>query len=204
VEWQDATNTPPVKQRQKKGDEMPKPVTGAGRGGKAQPIEVQRAKGNTAKKKLPALPDTSTALVNIDATQTPAVPEWCDTYGAVLWAEVWQAGRRHLSDKHDAILISLLVEKMQDRRKVREWLGSDPNNRWYTTANGQTVSHPSVKQIEQMDAQITAWLSMLGFSPSDRARLGLAEVRVANELDQFRKRKDATTSVRDTADILDI
>jgi hypothetical protein len=28
----------------------------------------------------------------------------------------------------------------------------------------------------------------LGFTPSDRARLGLAEIRVANELDQFRRR----------------
>jgi hypothetical protein len=30
---------------------------------------------------------------------------------------------------------------------------------------------------------------MLGFSPSDRARLGLAEVRIADALDQFRQRK---------------
>jgi hypothetical protein len=32
-------------------------------------------------------------------------------------------------------------------------------------------------------------MSLLGFTPSDRARLGLAEIRVANELDQFRQRK---------------
>ena len=183
---------------------MPKPVTGVGRGAKPQPTEVQRAKGNTAKKKMPPPPDNTTALANVEATEVPATPEWCDEYGAQLWGEVWQAGRRHMSDKHDAILVTLLVEKMQDRRKIRDWLGTDPNNRWYTTANGQTVSHPSVKQIEQMDAQITAWLSMLGFSPSDRARLGLAEVRVANELDQFRRRKDAITDVRDTATIIDL
>jgi len=30
---------------------------------------------------------------------------------------------------------------------------------------------------------------LLGFTPSDRARLGLAEIRVANELDAFRQRK---------------
>jgi hypothetical protein len=29
----------------------------------------------------------------------------------------------------------------------------------------------------------------MGFTPSDRARLGLAEIRVANELDAFRQRK---------------
>ena len=88
---------------------------------------------------------------------------------------------------------------MQERNRVRAWLGADVNNRWYTTANGQTVSHPAVKQIEQMNAQITAWLSMLGFSPSDRARLGLAEIRVANELDAFRQRKTQLA-----AEVLDI
>jgi P27 family predicted phage terminase small subunit len=183
---------------------MPKPKTGVGRGGKPQPTEVHRAKGNTAKKKLPPAPNTGTSLVNVDIDKIPPAPAWCDQYGAVLWAEVWQAGRRHMSDKHDAILVSLLVEKMQDRRTIREWLGTDPNNRWYSTANGQTVSHPAVKQIEQMDAQITAWLSMLGFSPSDRARLGLAEIRVANELDEFRRRKDATTNVRNSTEIIDL
>jgi phage terminase small subunit len=51
------------------------------------------------------------------------------------------------------------------------------------------VTHPAVKQVDQLDAQNTAWMSLLGFTPSDRARLGLAEIRVANELDEFRKRK---------------
>jgi hypothetical protein len=45
-----------------------------------------------------------------------------------------------------------------------------------------------VKQKTELNAQITAWLSLLGFTPSDRARLGLAEIRVANELDQYRQR----------------
>jgi phage terminase small subunit len=73
--------------------------------------------------------------------------------------------------------------------ELESWLGSDVERRWYTSPNGQIVTHPAVKQIDQMDAQNTAWMSLLGFTPSDRARLGLAEIRVANELDQFRQRK---------------
>ena len=38
-------------------------------------------------------------------------------------------------------------------------------------------------------------LAQMGFTPSDRARLGLQEIRVANELDQYRQRK---SSVVDT------
>lgn len=183
---------------------MPKPKTGVGRGGKAQPVEMQRAKGNPSKKKLPPKPDTVTSLANIDPESVPAAPSWCDEYGSAVWTTLWQAGRRHLSEKHDALLISMLVERLQDRRALRDWLGDHPENRWYVTANGQMVTHPAVKQMEQIDAQVTGWLSMLGFSPSDRARLGLAEIRVANELDEFRRRKDASTSVRNTEPVIDI
>ena len=183
---------------------VPRPVTGVGRGGKPQPAEVQRAKGNTAKKKLAPPPDPSTSLANVNGDAVPAAPEWCDAYGTAVWQSVWRAGRRHLSEQHDEILISLLVERLQDRRTIRDWLGDHPENRWYVTANGQVVTHPAVKQIEQIDAQVTGWLSMLGFSPSDRARLGLAEIRVANELDEFRRRKDAVTNVRNTEPVIDI
>jgi P27 family predicted phage terminase small subunit len=182
---------------------VPKPVTGVGRGGKAQPVEVQRAKGNTAKKKKTAPPVPATALAVVPLS-TPDAPVWCDEYGSAVWSSIWAAGRRHLSEQHDTILVSLLVERLQDRRVIRGWLGDHPENRWYVTANGQVVTHPAVKQIDQIDAQVTGWLSMLGFSPSDRARLGLAEIRVANELDEFRRRKDATTNVRNEQPIIDI
>ena len=62
-------------------------------------------------------------------------------------------------------------------------------------ANGQMVTHPLVKQKSELNAQITAWLSLLGFTPSDRARLGLAEIRVANELDNFRRRNTQVVDV---------
>jgi phage terminase small subunit len=74
------------------------------------------------------------------------------------------------------------------------WLGKDVERRWYTSPNGQVVTHPAVKQIEQMDAQNTAWMSLMGFTPSDRARLGLQEIRVANELDQYRQRKSSVVN----------
>jgi phage terminase small subunit len=81
------------------------------------------------------------------------------------------------------------------------WLGEDVERRWYTSPNGQVVTHPAVKQIEQMDAQNTAWMSLMGFTPSDRARLGLQEIRVANELDQYRQRK---SSVVDTEAVSEV
>ena len=74
------------------------------------------------------------------------------------------------------------------------WLGGDVERRWYTSPNGQIVTHPAVKQVEHLDAQCTAHMSLMGFTPSDRARLGLQEIRVANELDAYRQRKVVDTS----------
>ena len=167
---------------------MPKPKTGVGRGAKPMPLEVARARGNPGHKKMPPAPTPDTAVVVVDPHATPPPPEWCDPYGAELWRRLWIAGRRHLSEQHDEVLLSMLVEKLQLMRRLRDWLGDDVERRWYTTANGQTVTHPAVKQLEQADAQVTGWLQLLGFTVSDRARLGLFEIRVANELDEYRRR----------------
>lgn len=156
------------------------------------PTEVHRARGNPSRKKLPAAPTPETAVVIVDPNGLPAAPEWCDEYGREMWLRLWSAGRRHLSDQHDYVMMCLLVEKLQLIDRLRRWLGEDVRNRWYTTANGQTVSHPAVKQIEQADAQVTGWLQLLGFPVSERARLGLFEIRVANELDEYRRRNQRT------------
>jgi hypothetical protein len=51
------------------------------------------------------------------------------------------------------------------------------------------VTHPLVTQLANLRTQMTAWLAAIGFSPSDRSRLGLAEVRVRNELDELERRR---------------
>jgi len=51
------------------------------------------------------------------------------------------------------------------------------------------VTHPMVNQLKELRVQMTTWLSAIGFSPSDRARLGLAEVRVRDELDELAQRR---------------
>jgi P27 family predicted phage terminase small subunit len=125
----------------------------------------------------------------VDLSVIPEPPASLGQVGVAYWGILWTAGRRHLSELHDTPLMSRLCSNFDRIAELENWLGSDVERRWYTSPNGQIVTHPAVKQIDQMDAQNTAWMSLMGFTPSDRARLGLAEIRVANELDQFRKRK---------------
>lgn len=117
------------------------------------------------------------------------------TYEEKLWVGIWSAGQGHLSPTQDRLLVERVCRKLGLIRQLEEWLSGDVTRRWYTTNNGQTVSHPAVKQIEQADAQATAWLSMLGFSASDRARLGIAVTNAANPLkvlhDTIAERREA-------------
>jgi P27 family predicted phage terminase small subunit len=163
--------------------------TGVGRGNKAEPLERKRARGARIRNGLQAAPVPQAALAVVDVGSVPVAPEVLGEVGVAYWEMFWSAGRRHLSELHDSALMLRLCSNLEKIAVLEDWLGDDVERRWYTTANGQVVTHPAVKQVDQLDAQNTAWMSLLGFTPSDRARLGLAEIRVANELDQFRKRK---------------
>ena len=168
---------------------MPRPVTGVGRGGNSTPTEVKRLRGNPGRRPMKAAsPMPETALALVDMAVVPVVPKGLGKVGTQYWTVLWTGGRRHLSELHDGPLMGRLCRNYQKIYDLELWLGDDVTTRWYTSPNGQIVTHPAVKQIEQMDAQCTAWISLLGFTPSDRARFGLAEIRVANELDAYRQR----------------
>jgi len=173
---------------------MGRPRTGTGGGTKTLPIEQKRLKGSRIRKGLQAQPMSSSALALVDMTVVPTVPEDFGLVGTSYWQVLWTGGRRHLSELHDTPLMTRLCKNFDKIAELELWLGKDVERRWYTSPNGQVVTHPAVKQIEQMDAQNTAWMSLMGFTPSDRARLGLQEIRVANELDQYRQRKSSVVN----------
>ena len=169
--------------------------TGRRSGRPPKPIEVHRRNGNPSKKNLPAVPVPEFALAVVNDGELPEPPKTLSEFGRAYWLMFWDAGRRHLSEKHDAALIERLCLAFDQVARIEQWLGTDVTRWFYETANGQLVTHPLIKQKSELNAQITAWLSLLGFTPSDRARLGLAEIRVANELDQFRRRNTKVVDV---------
>ena len=166
--------------------------TGVGRGKRAEPIEKRRKKGLPVRTAVP-VPEFALAVIN--EGHLPKPPATLAECGQAYWLMFWDAGQRHLSEKHDSALVEKLCKAIQEVALIEQWLGDDVVRRFYETANGQLVTHPLVKQKTELNAQITAWLSLLGFTPSDRARLGLAEIRVANELDNFRRRNTKVVDV---------
>ena len=161
-------------------------ATGRPVGRPAKPVEQHRLAGNPSKKTLPDAPMPGQGLQSAEGV--PAAPFLGDN-GLALWNHVWVAGRTWLSPESDQTIVTMLCEAQDDYALIRDLLNSGAEPRFYITANGQMVTHPLVVQLQNLRAQMTSWLAAIGFSPADRSRLGLAEVRVRDELDELNRRR---------------
>ena len=166
-------------------------ITGRPSGRPSKPLEVKRALGNPGQRPLPDAPLPGEGLAGVSSVPTP--PELGEA-GLELWDHVWVAGRTWLAPESDRTIITLLCNAQDEAEEIRLRVQSGEIERFYTTANGQMVTHPMVTQLANLRAQMTAWLAAIGFSPADRSRLGLAEVRVRDELDELQRRRNERTA----------
>jgi hypothetical protein len=77
----------------------------------------------------------------------------------------------------DTVALSMLREALVERRDVRE--------------RAMSGSVEARRELRELDKQIIGQLSVLGFDPAARSRLGLAEVKRASTLDNLRAQQDA-------------
>jgi hypothetical protein len=54
----------------------------------------------------------------------------------------------------------------------------------------QTDDHRLRRGLRELDRQIVSQLSLLGFSPADRSKLGVAEVKAKSKLEELMARKE--------------
>lgn len=161
-------------------------ATGRPNGRPPKPTEVKRMLGNPGKRPLPDAPDVGEGLPSASTIPTPP-PLGKDGIG--LWDQVWSAGQKWLSPKSDYSMTLMLCQAHDEAEQIRRALAVGEVRRFYVLPNGQQVTHPMVNQLKDLRTQITAWLSSLGFSPTDRARLGLTEVRENDALDELERRR---------------
>lgn len=125
-----------------------------------KPIEVKRRNGNPGKRKLPQ-PSQLAAV--------PAIPAKAyELSVAEALDHVLDMGVHWIAES-DMPIVSLLREAVEDYAELRADPRSSPN------------------QVREAREQIASFLSKLGFDPTSRSRLGLAEVRAASKLEQLMK-----------------
>lgn len=139
----------------------------------SKPIEQKRLLGNPGKR---ALPDEDSVILLERAEETPQPTRPLLKYGQELWDRIWGMGATWVSDKTDIELLMMTCEMIDERwnLRVKVMQNDDPRMR---------------RGLRELDRQIVSNLSLLGFTPSDRARLGVAEIKAKSKLEELMERR---------------
>lgn len=139
-----------------------------------KPIEQKRKTGNPGKR---ALPKESNLVVLPMATSIPEPHRPLLKYGKEFWDRVWGLGTSWISAQSDIELVLITCELIDER-----W-----NLRIKVMQNDDTKQR---RALRELDRAIVSNLSLLGFSPSDRSRLGVAEVKARSKLEELMMMKN--------------
>lgn len=140
----------------------------------SKPIEQKRLLGNPGKR---ALPDESSVVLLQQIDHVPEPPRPLLKYGADLWNRVWGIGATWISDKTDIELLLMTCEMVDERWNLRARVMADMED------------SKARRGLRELDRQLVTNLSLLGFTPSDRSRLGVAEVKAKTRLEELLERK---------------
>jgi hypothetical protein len=142
----------------------------AQRGRPPKPIEQKRLLGNPGKRPLP---DATDVVILPAVVEIPEPSRKLFQYGRELWDRVWSMGHSWISYTTDLDLLLIVCEQIDERTKLRTQVWN----------NGRADERKALRQLEN---QIIQNLSLLGFTPTDRSRLGVAEVKKLSKLEQLR------------------
>ena len=138
-----------------------------------KPIEVKRLTGNPGKRPLP---EQSAITLIPQATEIPEPPRPLLKYGQQVWDRVWETGITWISPNSDIELLLMTCEMIDERWNLRVLVMKD--------------NHPKDRMgLRELDKAIVRNLSLLGFSPTDRSRLGIAEVKKMTKFEELMQKK---------------
>jgi hypothetical protein len=99
--------------------------------------------------------------------------------GKGLWERAWSLAHTWLSPQTDIDLLLLTCEALDERAELRKAVLADPADVRLRQA------------LRSLEKQLLDSLGQLGFTPTDRARLGHAEVKIQDDLEKFREEQGA-------------
>jgi P27 family predicted phage terminase small subunit len=148
------------------------------------PLERKRARGNPGKRALPAHAET-TALAPLTTADAPADlgPGGREAWERMMTSCPWLG-------ESDTSTLRLLCEKIDRRDQMIEALKTEP---FVFTAEktGYQYANPLVGMLSTIETDIVKLLSLMGMTPTDRTRLGLAEVKAQSTLERLRSQRES-------------
>lgn len=148
-----------------------------------KPLEQKRLTARSATKDSAGrpLPDPSNIVALPGCgDEPPVMPDSIvdDGPGSKRWRDTWSAGKSWISPQTDFHLVVRLCEAEDMRTAMAADLGRDF---MVTGSMGQMRPNPLIDKLRALDDQITKYEQLLGFSPSSRGTLGVAEVSNKSE-----------------------
>ena len=145
-----------------------------------KPIEQKRKNGNPGQRPLPN-PKNVIALPQIKSD----APLHLSDAGQKMWLDVramapWIANT-------DAKLLIELCEKMDKKYELKEKLAATDYVLY--TDKGYAYANPLFGMLNTVENDIVKLLSLLGLTPTDRSKLGVAEVKAKGKLEALLEQK---------------
>lgn len=138
-----------------------------------KPVEVKRRTGNPGRRPLP---ESSTVVVLPMTAGVPEPPDDLGLDGRRLWGRAWGEAITWLSTDSDGEAVEQACRIADDLAVAR---------RRYRA----TTDPADARALATIHKLLAEALSSLGFDPTARSRLGLAEVRRVSKLDELRARR---------------
>lgn len=138
------------------------------------PVEKAKLLGNPSKRPLP---DDSALAVLPAAEVMPDPIRPLQDAGMALWLRVWRAGQVWLSPDTDLEILQMTCELVDERQELREIVR-------------ETRDWRERRALRSVEQQLVSNLSQLGFTPTDRSRLGVARVKAESKLEAMRRQRD--------------
>lgn len=138
-----------------------------------KPLEQKRKLGNPGKRAMPKEGDLITLPGGYIEPFRPL-----EYAGKQLWDSVFKYGDLWISQRTDVHLLLITCEQLDRRETLRSALVEKPEDR------------ALIMSLNETEKLIAGNLGQLGFTPAERTRLGLAEVRKESKLEQLRKMRE--------------
>lgn len=157
-----------------------------------KPVEVKRRTGNPGKRALP-VPVKELAPAN----GVPKPPAGMGTHGKALWQSVWVHAQSWITPDLDLGTVELAALTRDFIEQCRSRIAEDGLTIFepIVSPKGELVGerivpHPLLKEQRAAEKQLLALLSALALTPTDRARLGLAQVKQQSVLERLIEQRE--------------
>ena len=140
----------------------------------AKPTEIKRKLGNPGRRPLP---DAGVVQYLEPVVSVPEPARPLLKYGMEFWEKVWSSGLTWISANTDAELLLMTCELVDERWNLR--IRVMQSNDWRER-----------RALRELDDRIIRNLSLLGFTPADRSKLGVAEVKAISKMEALKRRAD--------------